>query len=69
MNKLETYNSNTLSLKSSSLPTSTNDPISSLTQNYLSGTTSMYDNVGKYFDQNLFNKKFDQYIEKKIKKD
>jgi len=66
MNKLETANNNTLSLKSLS-PTSKNDPISSLTQNYLSGTNSMYDNVGKYFDQNLFNKKFDQYIEKKNK--
>jgi len=25
-------------------------------------TRSMYDNVGKYFDQYLFNQKFDQYI-------
>jgi hypothetical protein len=28
---------------------------------------SMYDNTGKYFDQYLFNKKFDQYVEEQKK--
>ena len=30
--------------------------------------TSMYDNRGKYFDAYLFNKEFDEYIQKQDKR-
>jgi hypothetical protein len=43
------------------------DPLNKLVQDYLSNNQSMYDNKGKYFDQYLFNKKFDDYIEQKNK--
>ena len=43
------------------------DPLKSLVKNYLKDNISMYDNRGKYFDQYLFNKKFDEYIELKNK--
>lgn len=41
-----------------------NDPIKPIVNNYLKNIETMYDNRGKYFDQYLFNKKFDEYIEK-----
>ena len=40
------------------------DPTKALVEDYLSTNMSMYDNRGKYFDQYLFNKKFDEYIKK-----
>lgn len=40
------------------------DPTIELVDNYLKKNKSMYDNRGKYFDQFLFNKKFDSYIDK-----
>lgn len=43
------------------------DPLKSLVKDYLKDNISMYDNRGKYFDQYLFNKKFDDYIELKNK--
>ncbi len=43
------------------------DPLKSLVKDYLKDNISMYDNRGKYFDQYLFNKKFDEYIELKNK--
>ena len=43
------------------------DPLKSLVKNYLQDNISMYDNRGKYFDQYLFNKKFDEYVEQKNK--
>ncbi len=43
------------------------DPLKSLVKDYLKDNISMYDNRGKYFDQYLFNKKFDEYIEQKNK--
>ncbi len=36
-------------------------------KDYLKDNISMYDNRGKYFDQYLFNKKFDEYIDQKNK--
>jgi hypothetical protein len=44
-----------------------NDPLNGLVNNYLSSNNSMYDNRGKYFDQYLFNQKFDQMVEEKNK--
>ncbi len=43
------------------------DPLKSLVKNYLQDNISMYDNRGKYFDQFLFNAKFDEYIDEKNK--
>jgi hypothetical protein len=43
------------------------DPLKSLVKDYLKDNISMYDNRGKYFDQYLFNKKFDDYIDQKNK--
>ncbi len=43
------------------------DPLKSLVKDYLKDNISMYDNRGKYFDQYLFNKKFDEYIDQKNK--
>jgi len=43
------------------------DPLKSLVKNYLKDNISMYDNRGKYFDQYLFNAKFDEYIDEKNK--
>lgn len=43
------------------------DPLKNMVKDYLKGNESMYDNRGKYFDSYLFNKKFDEYIEKKNK--
>lgn len=43
------------------------DPLKSLVKNYLEENISMYDNRGKYFDQFLFNAKFDEYIDEKNK--
>jgi hypothetical protein len=40
------------------------DPTKPMVNEYLKGIETMYDNRGKYFDQYLFNKKFDEYIEK-----
>jgi hypothetical protein len=39
------------------------DPTTPIVEDYLKTNKSMYDNRGKFFDWNLFNKKFDQYIE------
>lgn len=41
------------------------DPTKEMVDNYLKTNISMYDNKGKYFDQYLFNQKFDQYIKQK----
>ncbi len=41
------------------------DPTKKMVNNYLETNKSMYDNRGKYFDQYLFNQKFDQYIKEK----
>ena len=41
------------------------DPTKQMTNDYLKTNKSMYDNRGKYFDQYLFNQKFDQYIAEK----
>ena len=38
------------------------DPTTQIVDNYLKTNKSMYDNRGKFFDSNLFNKKFDEYI-------
>ena len=43
------------------------DPLKSLVKDYLKDNISMYDNKGKFFDQYLFNKKFDDYIDEKNK--
>jgi hypothetical protein len=43
------------------------NPLKQLVKNYLEDNISMYDNRGKYFDQYLFNKKFDAYIEEQQK--
>ncbi len=43
------------------------DPLKDMVKDYLKDNISMYDNRGKYFDQYLFNKKFDEYIELKNK--
>ncbi len=43
------------------------DPLKNMVKDYLKENVSMYDNRGKYFDAYLFNKKFDEYIEKKNK--
>ncbi len=43
------------------------DPLKNMVKDYLKENVSMYDNRGKYFDSYLFNKKFDEYIEKKNK--
>ena len=40
------------------------DPTIEKVNNYLKTNKSMYDNRGKYFDQYLFNQKFDEYIKK-----
>lgn len=40
------------------------DPTIEKVNNYLKTNNSMYDNRGKYFDSYLFNKKFDDYIQK-----
>ena len=43
------------------------DPTVEKVNNYLKTNMSMYDNRGKYFDFNLFNQKFDYYIQQKNK--
>lgn len=43
------------------------DPTSEMVDNYLKNNTTMYDNIGKYYDQYLFNQKFDNYIRQKNK--
>ncbi len=43
------------------------NPLKELVRDYLKDNISMYDNRGKYFDQYLFNKKFDEYIDQKNK--
>lgn len=43
------------------------NPLKQLVKNYLEDNISMYDNRGKYFDQYLFNKQFDEYIDAKNK--
>ena len=43
------------------------NPLKQLVKNYLDENISMYDNRGKYFDQYLFNKQFDEYIDAKNK--
>lgn len=49
------------------LGTETNfyDPTKQMVDNYLKTNISMYDNRGKYFDQYLFNQKFEEYIKQK----
>ncbi len=49
------------------LPSQSFDPLRQMVKDYLSNNTSMYDNRGKYFDQFLFNQKFDEYIAQKQK--
>ena len=44
------------------------DPTTEKVNDYLKSNTSMYDNRGKYFDNYLFNQKFDQYIKQENKK-
>lgn len=44
-----------------------NDPTEPQVKSYLSNISTMYDNKGKFFDQYLFNKKFDSYIDQKNK--
>lgn len=48
------------------LGTETNfyDPTAEIVNRYSKENNSMYDNRGKYFDQYMFNQKFDQYIKK-----
>lgn len=40
------------------------DPTKKMVSEYSKANNSMYDNRGKYFDQYMFNQKFDQYIKK-----
>ena len=50
------------------LPKTYYEPTTELVNNYLKDNSSMYDNRGKYFDEFMFNKKFDKYIEEQNKK-
>lgn len=43
------------------------DPTIEQVNEYLKTNKSMYDNRGKYYDQYLFNQKFDEYIQQKNK--
>jgi len=69
MNLSETLNApyNTLNISKSNQENNYNDPTIKLVENYLKNNNSMYNNEGKYYDQYLFNKKFDSYIEDKNK--
>ena len=69
-NNLNAINYNTLKPKSDALPSEQTayNPTTELVNNYLSNDTTMYDNVGKFFDPYLFNKKFDKYVEQQSKK-
>lgn len=58
---LDQYNKNVIK-KLNNFNSNTNDPIDKLTDNYLSNIDTMYDNKGKYFDNKLFNQRFDNYI-------
>lgn len=39
------------------------DPLNPLVESYLKDNKSMYDNKGKYYDNYLFNQKFNKYVE------
>ena len=43
------------------------DPMQKHVDNYLKNNKTMYDNEGKYYDEQLFNNKFDDYIKKENK--
>ena len=58
------YYDNKTKMVDNTVPT---DPLKSMVKDYLKDNISMYDNRGKFFDQYLFNKKFDDYIDLKNK--
>jgi hypothetical protein len=40
------------------------DATNKMVNDYLKNNQTMYDNIGKYYDSYLFNRKFDEYIKK-----
>jgi hypothetical protein len=49
-------------LKNNSQKSNSYDPTKPLIDKYLKNNNTLYDNKGKFFDQYLFNQKFDDYI-------
>ena len=61
------YNENTLSYLNT-IDSNSNNPVDKLSNEYLSNIQTMYDNKGKFFDNRLFNQRFDNYIKEQQQK-
>jgi hypothetical protein len=61
------YNEKTL-LYLNTIDSNSNNPVNKLSNEYLSNIQTMYDNKGKFFDNRLFNQRFDNYIKEQQQK-
>jgi len=61
------YNENTLS-NLNTIDSNSNNPVDKLSNEYLNNIQTMYDNKGKFFDNRLFNQRFDSYIKEQKQK-